>query len=185
MAMYVSVLALAFVLAACGSSSTPTQPSPPPSPSPSPSPSPPPAPTAPGATAWLITQRFASVEGPDNCWVRFQRQRWTGAVFPGLDTTITRTDGSIRVESGWFQVNYAGTYGGSDFSAAGVAPLEGGGGQCPEGGGLFPQLPGTSNLTGRFADDDRSLTANEVNSYRLTTGELVTYTWAWTGTRQN
>jgi hypothetical protein len=183
MATHVLVLALAFTLAACGSSSpSPTQPSP--TPTPTPSPTPPPAPTAPGESRWVITHRFASVEGPDNCWIRYQRQRLTGVVFSGLDATITRLDGSIRFKSPWFQ-DYVGTYSGIDFSTAGVQPLEGGGGQCPDGGGPFPQLPGTSNLTGRFAGDDQSLTGSEVNSYRLSTGEPVTYTWTWTGTRQN
>ena len=185
----VVVLALAFTVIGCGSSSSPTQPTPNPSssapaPAPTPAPAPSPSPTPPGTTSWMITHRFASVEGPDSCWVRFQRQRLTGVVFSGLDATITRLEGSIRFRSPWFQ-DYVGTYSGSDFSTEAVTPLEGGGGQCPEGGPATPQLPGTSRLTGRFADDDRSLTGNEVNSYRLTTGELVTYTWAWTGTRQN
>jgi hypothetical protein len=132
----------------------------------------------------MFTHRFASVEGPDNCWIRLQRQRLTGVVFSGLDATVTRLDGSIRFQSRWFD-SYVGTYSGSEFSTEAVTPLEGGGGQCPEGGPSTPQQPGTSRLTGRFADDDRTLTGNEVNTYRLTTGELVTYTWAWTGTRQN
>jgi hypothetical protein len=103
-------------------------------------------------------------------------------VFPNLDTTITRTDGTLRIESQWFQVNYAGTYSGPDFTATGVAPLSAGGTEC--NGTSFQQMPGVSNVNGRFAENDQSFTANEVNSYRLTTAELVTYTWAWTGTRR-
>lgn len=174
----VPTLALALLLAACGSSS-PTQPSSVPTPSPTPSPTP--APSAPNATNWYVTHTFASVEGPDNCWIRLQRQRLTGVVFSNLDATITRADGTLRVDSQWFQT-YAGTYDGRDFTAAGVAALTGGGTTCD--GATFQQLPGVSNLSGRFAENDQSFTANEVNSYRLTTGELVTYTWAWTGTRR-
>ena len=167
MRTHVLVLALAFAFVGCGSSPSPTQPSP----------------SVPVATRWIIAHRFASVEGPDNCWIRFQRERLTGVVFSGLDSTITRQDGSIRFSSPWFQ-DYVGTSSGTDFSADAVAALPGGAGQCPEGGVSYPQLPGTSKLMGRFADGDQTLTGNEVNSYRLTTGELVTYTWAWTGTRQ-
>jgi hypothetical protein len=173
MKTYIPIVALAVFVGACGSSS-PTQPSAAPSPSPTPS----------SATNWIVTQTFVSVEGPDNCWIREQRQRWTGAVFPGLSMSITRSDGSIRLESSWFQVNYAGTYSGSNFADSGVSPLEGGGRPCVDGA-LFQQQPGISNLTGRFSDDDQSLTADEVNSYRLTTGEPVTYRWAWKATRQN
>ncbi|MEO5739209.1 MAG: hypothetical protein ABIS29_01260 [Vicinamibacterales bacterium] len=46
-------------------------------------------------------------------------------------------------------------------------------------------MPGASSLSGRFSADDRLLTATEVNSYRLTSGETVTYTWEWQATRQN
>jgi hypothetical protein len=89
---YIPIVALAVLVAACGGSS-PTQPSAAPSPSPTPS----------SATNWSVTQTFVSVEGPDNCWIREQRQRWTGAIFPGLSMSITRSDGSIRLESSWFK----------------------------------------------------------------------------------
>ena len=143
-------VALALVVASCGSTQSPTQPTPDSTPSPSPAP----APTAPGTTNWTVTQTFVSVEGPDNCWIRSQRQRLTGAVFPNLDTTITRTDGTLRIESQWFQVNYAGTYSGPDFTATGVAPLSAGGTEC--NGTSFQQMPGVSNVSGRFAENDQS-----------------------------
>ena len=69
-------------------------------------------------------------------------------------------------------------------SAAGVKPLGGGGKPC-EDGTSFQQMAGESNLSGRFSADDQSLSASEVNSYRLTTGEPVTYTWDWQATRQH
>ena len=40
-------------------------------------------------------------------------------------------------------------------------------------------MPGVSVLSGRFSADDQFMTANEVNSYPLTSGEVVTYTWEW------
>ena len=70
----IPTLAVALIVAACGggSSSSPT----------AASPAAPPVPSS--ATQWKVTQRFVSVAvtGADNCWVREQRQRLTGAVFP-------------------------------------------------------------------------------------------------------
>jgi hypothetical protein len=40
-------------------------------------------------------------------------------------------------------------------------------------------------LSGSFSDSDQLLTAREVNSYLLTSGEAVTYTWDWQATRTN
>jgi hypothetical protein len=166
--------AIVLILTACGGGSSSLNQT---------SPITPTAPAASAATTWKVTQRFVSVTGPDNCWVREQRARLTGAVFPDLPMTITRSGGSIALQSGFFQVNYAGTISGSEFSASG-GPLEGGGTPCNDGTS-FQQMPGVSSLSGRFAADDQSLAATEVNAYRLTSGEPVTYTWDWQATRQN
>lgn len=139
--------------------------------------------TTTATTGWKVTQRFVSVDGPDNCWVREQRARLGPAVFPDLPMTVVRSGSSITLESAFFQVNYAGTASGNDFTASGVKPLDGGGTPCKDGTS-FQQLPGASNLTGSFSSDNQQLTATEVNSYRLTSGEPVTYTWAWQATRQ-
>jgi len=184
-------LALAFTLTACGGNSpSPTQSSPIASTT-----STTPAATSIAAAAadvsvsapvtyWKVTQSFVSVSGPDNCWVREQRALWTGVVFPGLPMSVTRSNGSIALQSSFFQVNYEGTFTGTAFSATGVQPLEGGGRPCKDGTS-FQQMPGQSNLSGTFSADDQTVTANEVNSYRLTSGEPVVYTWAWRATRQN
>lgn len=161
---------VALLLTACGSSSS----------SPTPITPTTPGPTA-GTTNWKVTQRFVSVTGPDNCWVREQRERLTGAVFPELPMAVARTAGSITLQGEFFQVNYAGTISGVDFSASGVQLLEGGGRPCD--GTSFQQMPGVSTLAGRFSADDLKLTATEMNAYRLTSGEPVTYTWAWEATR--
>ena len=164
---------LALTLSACGGgSSSPNSPSPPP---------PPPAP--PAAAGWSVTQTFVSVTGPDNCWIREQRSRWTGAVFGDLPMTTTRSGGAITID-GDFQVNYTGTISENEFSASGRQPLEGGGRPCQDGTS-FQQRPGVSNLSGSFSADDQVMTASEVNSYTLTTGEPVVYTWAWRATRRN
>ena len=74
-------------------------------------------------TNWTVTQRFVSVTGPDNCWVREQRQRLTGLVFPDLPMVVTRSNGTIRLDGSFFQVNYAGTFSGGDVTAVGVGQL--------------------------------------------------------------
>jgi hypothetical protein len=162
-------LAILLILTACGDGSpSPTQPS---------------SPTGAATTEWLVTQRFVSVSGPDNCWVREQRARWAPAIFPDLPMSVTRSGRSITVEGDFFQVNYAGSLSGREFSASGVRPLNGGGTPCQDGTS-FQQLPGTSALSGLFAADDQAMTATEVNSYRLTSGEPVIYTWDWQARRR-
>jgi hypothetical protein len=175
MKVRIATLAVALMFSACGGgSSSPTVPA---------APNPPAPPTSSTRTEWRVTQRFVSVEGPDNCWVREQRARLTGLVFPDLPMSVSRSQGSITLESGFFQVNYGGTVSGLEFSADGAGPLEGGGMNCQ--GGSFQQRPGVSRISGRFTADDQLLTATEVNSYLLTSGEPITYTWDWQATRRN
>ena len=97
---------------------------------------------------------------------------------------VTRSGATITLNGDFFQVNYAGTFSGSEFSATGNEPLDGGGTPCMDGTS-FRQMPGASNLSGRFSADDQQLSGHEVNSYVLTSGEPVTYTWAWEATRRN
>jgi hypothetical protein len=165
---------VALSLSACGGgSSSPNSPSPlPPQPAPS------------AAANWTVAQTFVSVTGPDNCWIREQRSRLTGAVFGSLPMTITRSGGAITVDGDFFQVNYTGTISGNEFSATGRQPLAGGGTPCQDGTS-FQQRPGVSSLSGTFSADDQLMTASEVNAYTLTSGEPVVYTWAWRATRRN
>ena len=174
-------LVFAMALTAWGcSGKSPTQPASTGSPSSSQSASP----AQPGVTDWSVTQRFGSVTGPENCWVQAQRARWSPAVFPDIPTKVTRADGSIKVTSGFFQVNYAGTFVGSDFSATGEIPLVGNAAvPCP--GETVQQLPGVSTLSGRFSSDDRVFTATETNTYPLASGGTVVYKWEWQATRHN
>jgi hypothetical protein len=98
--------------------------------------------------------------------------------------SVTRSGETIALNGDFFDVNFTGTFSGSEFSAKGNNPLGGGGRPCADGSS-FQQLPGASNLSGRFSADDQRLTGSEVNSYVLTSGEPVTYTWAWEATRRN
>jgi len=45
-------------------------------------------------------------------------------------------------------------------------------------------MPGVSVLSGQFSADDQLMTATEVNSYPLMSGEVVTYTWEWRAKRE-
>jgi hypothetical protein len=49
----------------------------------------------------------------------------------------------------------------------------------------FQQRAGVSRVSGLFTADDQLLTATEVNSYLLNSGESVTYKWEWEATRRN
>jgi hypothetical protein len=99
--------------------------------------------------------------------------------------TVTHSDGAITVDGEFFQVNYTGTISGNEFSASGRQPLDGGPTTlCPDGA-TIQQRPGVSNLSGSFSADDQVMTASEVNSYTLASGEPVVYTWAWRATRRN
>jgi hypothetical protein len=173
----VGVVVLAATLTvACGDDTSP--PSTPTTPT---APTPPPAGSS--STNWWVTHRFVSVTGPDNCWIRQQRERLTGVTFSNLDMTVERSGGSITLRSQWF-AEYVGTTNGNDFTAQQVRPLEGGGTVCPDGTNVQQLSGGVSNLSGRFSADDQLMTANEVNSYRLATGEAVDYSWEWRATRR-
>jgi hypothetical protein len=107
-----------------------------------------------------------------------------GSRVPGPADATTRSGSTITIDGAAFQVNYTGTISGNEFSASGRQPLEGGGTPCQDGTS-FQQRPGVSNLSGSFSADDQVMTASEVNSYTLTSGEPVVYTWDWRATRGN
>jgi hypothetical protein len=134
-------------------------------------------------TNWIVSHRFMSVTGADNCWVRRQRDSLTGVVFTDMEMTVTRSGGSITIASPWFGA-YTGTIVGTDLTARQGPPLEGGRATDCSGTQIM-QLPGVSHLSGRFAADDRTLAATESNVYPLNTGETVTYTWEWQARRSS
>ena len=101
-------VATAVSLAACGDSSSPTTPSP-----------------SMVTTEWVVTQRFVSVTGPDDCWVRQQRATWTPAVFTDLPMTVTRDARSIMIKGDFFQVNYEGIVRADAFLPNRTVPLTG------------------------------------------------------------
>jgi hypothetical protein len=181
MSAKISTLVVALLISGCGGSSSPTGSSRLESSATAPS-STPTASSSP-VTNWTGAQRFVSVTGPDNCWVREQREWLTPSRWPDLPITITRSAGAIKVESEYWAVSYAGSANGTEFTANGSGPLAGGGKPCRDGTS-FTQMPGVSVFSGRFSADDQLMTATEVNSYPLTTGEIVSYTWEWQAKRR-
>jgi hypothetical protein len=175
-AFAVVVILAATLIVACGGSTTDASPSPT-------APSPPPTPTV--STNWMVTHQFVSVTGPDNCWITQQREKLTGIRFPDLDMTVERpSGGAITLRSPWFET-YSGTINSGELTAQQVKPLESSGViLCPDGSSVQQLGGGVSKLEGFFSADDQLLTAYEVNSYRLATGEAVHYTWEWRATRR-
>jgi hypothetical protein len=176
---YILLAATLFVTACGGGSSSPT-PSIPTTPTPTA-----PSPTVSSPTTnWVVTHRFVSVTGADNCWVRRQRDSLTGVVFADLEMTVMRSSGAITLDSPWFVI-YTGTTTGEEFTARQRDPLEGSAGVVDCSGTRIIQHPGVSNLSGRFASDDQTMSGTELNVYPLNTGETVTYQWNWQATRRN
>jgi len=137
------------------------------------------------ATSWNLTHRFVSVTGPDNCWVREQRERLTStwAVVANQPMSVTRENAAIGIDAE-FEIGtpytFVGTVNGAAVSATDDRPA--GGGACRDGS-QFEQRSGVANLAGRFTANDREFTGTVVNSYQLTSGGEVKYTWDWNATR--
>src|SRR5215204_5825901 len=138
---YIFLATAALFCAACGGGSSSAMPSTPTTPSPT---TPAPAASSP-TTNWMVTHRFVSVTGAENCWVQRQRTSLTGVVFSDLEMTVTRSSGAITIDSPWFKV-YTGTTSGEEFTARQRDPLEGGGADCS--GTRIIQQAGVSNLSG-------------------------------------
>jgi hypothetical protein len=146
----------------------------------------------PPVTTWKITQRFVSVVGPDNCWVREQRARLTGAIFTDLPGTVDHSSRSIGIQGPLFEIYFSGEFYESQFSTSSGPPLQGAERlrrilfePCQDGTSVQQAGRSTSRLSGQFSPDNQVMTGTEVNTYFLTTGEVVNYRWEWHGTRQN
>ena len=175
---HILLAACALFFTACGGGSSSPNPATPTTPTPTAS-----SPTSSPTTNWMVTHRFVSVTGADNCWVQRQRDSLTGVVFSDLEMTVTRSSGAITLASPWF-ATYTGTITGDEFTARQRDPLEGlpAGHDCS--GTRIIQHAGVSNLSGRFASDDQTMSGTELNVYPLNTGESVTYNWSWQATRR-
>ena len=96
-------------------------------------------------------------------------------------TTIRLWDPDDPYSNG-FGTAYEGEVTGTDFA---TSDGEVGTVRCSDETELINVL-GTTDLVGRFSEDDRDLTATVRVSWRQTPGdiELTTLTWAWTATRK-
>jgi hypothetical protein len=165
----------------------------------SPSPMPTAIPTAPTSSAaaapvpaqipgerWNLTVVFRSVSGsPAACVSRYSEYLrlsydWLMAIQRSGESMVLIYDVG-NVGEGLTQ--YTGTAVGKEFTAA-RATGNGNGRIFCSGGQTFDARSDSSQVSGRFSDDGRTLTATEVGSYHLTSGETLTFQFDWTASRQ-
>jgi hypothetical protein len=169
------------LMAACDKAS-PVAPAPPP-----PSP-PPPVSTAPHAVngeKWNLLTALTSIAGPRECVA-------AGTYDPAIDVsqsllTIERSGDSMHLIASSIRnpadaYEYTVTVAGADFSGSGTT-IESGYYTCGQSGRDYVSS-GEDHLTGHLAADGNMLTADQELVFQLTSGNIVTYHFAWTATRQ-
>jgi hypothetical protein len=179
----IAVFALNMGLAGCAgpSSTIPTAPT-----STSSSAAPAPAPGQIPGERWNLTVVFRSVSGsPAACVSKYSEYLglsydWLMAIQHSGEAMVLIYDVG-NVADGLTQ--YAGTAVGREFTAT-RATGNGNGRIFCSGGQTFDARSDSSQVSGRFSDDGRTLTATEVGSYRLTSGETLTFRSDWTASRQ-
>jgi hypothetical protein len=183
------VLLLISALACSGGNSTTTSPSPTPTAiptAPTSSAAPAPVPAQIPGERWNLTVVFRSVSGsPAACVSRYSEYLglsydWLMAIQRSGESMVLIYDVG-NVGEGLTQ--YAGTAVGKEFTAA-RATGNGNGRIFCSGGQTFDARSDSSQVSGRFSDDGRTLTTTEVGSYRLTSGETLTFQSEWTASRQ-
>jgi hypothetical protein len=177
------VLLLISASACSGGNSTTTSPSPMPT---AIATAPAPIPAQIPGERWSLTVVFKSVSGSPAACVSSYSQ-YLGLSYDWL-MAIQRSGESMvliydvgNVGEGLTQ--YAGTAVEKQFTAA-RATGNGNGRIFCSGGQTFDVRSDSSQVSGRFSDDGRTLTATEVGSYRLTSGETLTFRSDWTAARQ-
>ena len=129
--------------------------------------------------------KFVSVTSPVECLVTERTVELQKTAFSNGPTTIKRSGNSLTIISNlfgnFFGVSFAGTVTGSDFTATGA--LSGGDWSC-QNGTVIRHQPGTARAVGSFSSDGHQLTATDVHTFPLPSGEKDDYTWTWAGTRQ-
>ena len=125
------------------------------------------------STSWSVTRTVTSVSGPDICLpgipLRGQseqgvfelRRRGDFAAFIFFDTESSFS-------------NYTGTMAGTVFTASRAE-----GYICCN----CVNFNATSNLSGRFSEDGSHLTASEVWTWTLDSGQVKTFTFEWSANR--
>ena len=135
---------------------------------------------------WSLTVVFKSVSGsPAACVSKYSE--YLGVSYDWL-MAIERSGESMALiydvgDDADGLTQYAGTAVGKEFTAARAT----GNGNLRifcSGGQTFDARSEPSQVSGRFSDDGRVLTATEVGSIRLTSGETFTFRSDWTASRQ-
>ena len=171
---FASILCLTLSILGCSESSTPPTAPTLPVTTPSPQPKPPSYPPE----SWTLTASITSVT-PHPCW----RRDLTGLTYDFA--LIVRRGEPMRLLVYWDPtdgIEYVGSLSGQDFSLAGDfnrgSSFSIG---CMSGGQVEVFL--TGRVSGHFSNDSRSLSAEEVLSYRYVgTGEQVDVRYHWAAT---
>ena len=173
---FAPILCLTLSILGCSESRLPMGPTPPVTTPPATSPPQPKPPSYP-PESWTLTASITSVT-PHSCWSDL-----TGLTYD-FRLIVSRAE-AMRLFVYWDPtdgIEYVGSLSGQDFSLAGSFNR---GGSftigCERGGGVEVIL--TGRVSGRFSDDGRSISADEVLSYLVVrTGEQVDVRYRWAAT---
>lgn len=173
------LFSVGLLVAGCGSGSS----VPPTAPTSTASPAPVPPRPDPGLVAgerWNLTTTLTSLSGPEVCWAPRTN---IGRSIDWL-MAIQRSGQSIHLlydvrNYPSDHVEHVGTVVANDFTASSESWP--GSFMCGEARSDYRF---EANVSGRFSADGRTLTAAEVWSYRLTSGETVSFHFDWNATKQ-
>jgi hypothetical protein len=150
-----------------------------------------PAPAAPPAVngeKWDLATAITSITGPKECVA-------AGTYDPAIDVshsllTIERSGDSMHLITSSIgnpadAYEYTVIVAGTDFSGSGATIPSGylGYFMCGQSGRDYVYR-GEAYLGGRFSADEKTLTADQELVFQLTSGNVITYHFAWTATRQ-
>ena len=174
---FASILCLTLSILGCSENSTPPTGPTPPVTTPPPTPPVQPKPPSYPPESWTLTASITSVT-PHRCW-----RDLTGLTYDFA--LIVRRAEAMRLLVYWDPtdgIEYVGSLSGQDFSLAGDfnrgSSFSIG---CMSGGQVEVFL--TGRVSGHFSNDSRSLSAEEVLSYRYVgTGEQVDVRYRWAAT---
>ena len=134
--------------------------------------------------AWTVVVSFESITG-DACVGVGLGQSYVPV--PGAPWDVIRSGGSIVLR--YLPANYpidstdyAGTLNGRSFTASRMDAFPPRSWTCSNGQTVRDPVE-TEQLSGTFTADDRSFDAEEIESWRLPSGEEATMRRHWTGTR--
>ena len=137
-------------------------------------PSPAPVPDIGQQERWNLTATYIGHTGPEACIPPFD-----GNVRPPSNSLLFIRRAGESIELSTDHTHYVGTVIADEFAATDSDEF-GGTWQCGEAKLRFTSR---GRVAGRFSDDGRALSAEEVGLFRLESGETVTRYWQWRATR--